>query len=219
MGQWFRTPRQKFWAAFLVVMTLAFGALTLASYGSGEQVMQQTYSESQFEKEELDTSQAGSFSLEERSLCMLEVEGLTLDQSWLWVKVMILDDQGRPVYDYKFDLSYYHGVEGGESWSEGSKDDYKVFVLPRGDYQVVTYAEDEPSSSGVAAFGGAPITFSNGYNTIDRNERIRVTVKKDVMLTRYYLTLLILFGVAMIGYFWIRSERSALEAPTSYDYQ
>lgn len=215
MSNWFRTPKQKLYAAFFGLMMVLFGVLTVASLGDGTPVWTSDFLESSFEQESADASQVGTFSLESKELCMLKVEGLTLDQSWLWVKVMILDEQERPVYDYTFNLSHYSGVEGGESWSEGDQDDYKVFVLPKGDYKVLVYGEDE--NPGSSASPSAPM-YSTGYTTIDRDETIRVTLTRDVLLTRYFLTLLILFTVLFIGYVWLRSERSKNEVPAYYDY-
>lgn len=217
MGSWFRTPKQKFYAAFFGVMMLLFGVLTAISAGDGTEVWSKTYSEAQFESESMSDQLVGNFEVDSREVCMVRVEGLTLDQSWLWVKVLILDEKSRPVHDYKFDLSYYHGVEGGESWSEGDKDDYKVFILPKGKYSVVVYGEDD-NPAGVTGKGGLSPLFSTGYTTVDRMEQIKVTVTKDVMLTRYFLGLFIVFLVLFFGYVYLRSERSKTEVPVYYDY-
>lgn len=218
MGSWFRTPKQKFYATFFGVIMLLFGVLTAISMGDGTEVWSKTYDETQFESESMDDKLVGNFEIDSREVCMVRVKGLTLDQSWLWVKVLILDEKSRPIHDYKFDLSYYHGVEGGESWSEGDQDDYKVFILPKGKYSVVIYGEDEnPAGAGSTSGSYAPM-FSSGYTTVDRLEKIQVTVTKDVMLTRYFLMLFIVFLTLLVGYVYIRSERSKTEVPVYYDY-
>lgn len=211
MRDWFITPKQKFYAAFLPVMTIIFFVLMMMSMGDGTPVLTKQYEEAQLEKEEAGEDLVGKFSLDSREVCMLKIEGLTLDQSWIWAKVLILDDKSRPVYDYSFNLSYYHGYEGGESWSEGDKDDYKVFTLPKGNYQVLVYAEDEKSKPGMRRR-----ISSNGYSTIDRNEKIKVIVTKGVVLTRYHMALFIIFFLITCIYFYIRSERSGYETP-GYD--
>ena len=48
------------------------------------------------------------------------------------------------------ELSYYEGVDGGENWSEGSKNDEIVFTdLPAGTYFLAEEAELDPNSPSV----------------------------------------------------------------------
>lgn len=204
MSAWFRTPAQKFAAASMVIMTITFGALMGYSFTTGTEVVNRLYPESIFELEEIKPEQAPTFTLDKRALCELEVTGETLNQSWVWVRTVVVDAQNRPVYTYSFNLSNYHGYEGGESWSEGKKSDDKVFLLPPGTYKVLLYGEDAKVSD--RPIGG------KGYYTIERNERLRLTVKRDIWLTRYFAILFGLFSTLTLIYFVLRSERSKTEA-------
>lgn len=215
MRDWFITPKQKFYAAFLSVMTCIFCVLMVMSLGDGTPIATKTFNESDFEKEAQAPEQALTFELKQRDVCMLKIKGLTLNQSWLWVKTLVLDEKDRPVFDYTFNLSYYHGTEGGESWSEGSKSDEKVFVLPKGKYKVLIFGEDEATPT--TRTSKFKFKYSNGYSTVERNEKVKVTITKNVTLTRYYMTFFIIFFIITCIFFYIRSERSKMETP-SYAY-
>jgi hypothetical protein len=218
MSGWFRTPKQKLYAAALSLLTLIFGVLmTVSLIGDGTEIFKKIYNETVFEEEEIAPANVGTFTLDSEKLCMLEVKGLTLDQSWLWVSTVILDEKDRPVLSYTFNLSYYHGYEGGESWSEGDKDDYKLFRLPAGSYKIMVHGEDEPSKTSTDPFAINTSAFaSNGYSTIDRHEAIQVRVTKGVWMTRYFLIMFLLFGTLLSIYCYIRSERSKYEAAPDY---
>lgn len=208
---WFITPKQKFYAGMLVLLTVIFGALTFVSLKDGAQVFNEKFYEAQFEQPQAKLENVKSFDLKSASLCRLDIKGLTLNQSWLWAKVTVLDEKNRPVLDYKFNLSYYHGYEGGESWSEGDKDDYKMMRLPKGKYRVMVYGEDEPDTSRPNRFA------RKGYSTINRNEAIQISVSSGVWMTRYFLILFIVFLCLTCLYFYIRSERSQYENPVTYE--
>lgn len=208
---WFITPKQKFYAGMLVVMTIIFGVLTGISTKGGTEIFKERFYEAQFEQQQAKPENVKSFTLSKKSLCKLGIKGLTLNQSWIWAKVTVLDEKDRPVLDYKFNLSYYHGYEGGESWSEGDKDDYKMVRLPKGKYRIMVYGEDEPDTSRPNRYA------RKGYATINRNETLQITVHSNVWMTRYFLTLFIIFGALMCIYFYIRSERSQYERPVTYE--
>lgn len=207
---WFHTPKQKFLAGFYLVMALLSCGLMIFSLFSGTEIVNKVFVESKFENEALKKEDAPSFTLKRRAVCELDIEGITLDQSWIWLKVMILDEQGRPVHDYAFNLSYYHGHEGGESWSEGDRDGSESFILPKGTYSVVVYGEDDKGTS-LTRRG------RQGYYTVERDERVRVQVRKGVWMTRYFLMLFLVFTGLFVGYIWLRSERAKFETPTTYD--
>lgn len=210
MQDWFRTPVQKFYAALLTLLTVCFGVLSIvSSVGNGTEVFNQSYTETIFEEEEISPSNIRTFELKEDALCQISVGGPNLDQSWLWASVVILDEKDRPVHQWTFDLSYYHGYEGGESWSEGKKDDYEVFRLPKGNYRVMVHGEDEPTPVATNPYG--IVAFNSGDGTVNRDEIIQVKIARGVWMTRYFVIMLILFGSLLALYCWIRSERSQYE--------
>ena len=44
-----------------------------------------------------------------------------VDNSWIGLDVALINDDTGQSEAVGVDVSYYHGYEGGESWSEGSK--------------------------------------------------------------------------------------------------
>ena len=61
-----------------------------------------------------------------------------LDNNWAYIEYDLLDATSqRSVAYLPAEISYYHGVEGGESWSEGRRSVSRTFVAPpAGSYQL-----------------------------------------------------------------------------------
>lgn len=58
-----------------------------------------------------------------------------LDNSWAYFNLALINDTDGHAYDFGREVSYYHGVDGGESWSEGSrKASATVPSVPAGRY-------------------------------------------------------------------------------------
>lgn len=59
----------------------------------------------------------------------------TVNNSWVSVNIDLTNEETGAEYNVYTDVSYYHGVDGGESWSEGSKKASKrIYGLPKGTY-------------------------------------------------------------------------------------
>ncbi|WP_332368127.1 hypothetical protein [Spirosoma telluris] len=72
----------------------------------------------------------------------------TLDNQWLELPVTLINEQSGRVYEFSKTLEYYHGVESGESWSEGTNDDDAVLSrIPAGRYHLNIYPAREPGQS------------------------------------------------------------------------
>jgi hypothetical protein len=101
-----------------------------------------------------------------------------LHNAWAWFDVDVVKAEEGDVLDFGKQVSYYSGVEGGESWSEGSRGASQVFkIQDTGSYRLRvsgTGGEGESLSEGFAGFG-AWIKVRTGY-----------------VLKRYYLFGLIL---------------------------
>jgi hypothetical protein len=58
-----------------------------------------------------------------------------VDNSWADLDVDLINDQSQEVESINVPIEYYNGVEDGESWSEGGKDqDATISSLPGGTY-------------------------------------------------------------------------------------
>lgn len=62
---------------------------------------------------------------------------------WIYLNYALINEDTGQAYDFGREVSYYYGVDGGESWSEGSKhDSVTVPSIPPGKY----YLRIEPES-------------------------------------------------------------------------
>lgn len=69
-----------------------------------------------------------------------------LDNAWMELEAQVVRDGDLVVQTYETGISYYHGSEGGESWSEGSRDkSYYIRIPEPGSYRIHVAA--------VSAFG------------------------------------------------------------------
>jgi hypothetical protein len=66
-----------------------------------------------------------------------------VDNRWIYLNLALINLETGQAYDFGREVSYYHGVDGGESWSEGSQSDSAVLPnVPAGQY----YLRIEPES-------------------------------------------------------------------------
>ncbi len=66
-----------------------------------------------------------------------------VNNNWIYLHLALINEEGQ-AYDFGREISYYHGVEGGERWSEGgTSDEASLPSIPAGKY----YLRIEPESS------------------------------------------------------------------------
>jgi len=69
----------------------------------------------------------------------------TLDNNWIGLEMMLVNKASGAAWPATRELSYYSGRDGGESWSEGSRDDEVVFRdVPPGTYYLTFDADLAP---------------------------------------------------------------------------
>lgn len=72
-----------------------------------------------------------------------------VNNSWIFLSMALINEETSTAYDFGREISYYHGVEGGESWSEGNvKDEATLPSIPAGRY----YLRIEPESESPAVY-------------------------------------------------------------------
>ena len=75
-----------------------------------------------------------------------------LDNNWAFFNLALIGADGT-AYDFAREVSYYHGVDGGEAWTEGSRSDRVMLpAIPPGRY----YLRVEPEREAY----GAPFSYS-----------------------------------------------------------
>ncbi len=155
----------------LSLATVVCGFLMIWSFLSGTYVDETVVPEREFEQESFNDPHL-TFELNRKTTVQLSFEGTTLDDSWVWIKALLVDSDNKVLGDYTVEMAEYDD-ENDDSWS-------KSIVLPKGQYKVLVHGEDAKRSQGW---------------TDEHTERVRVEVQKDFVLTRYSLIGFILFGI------------------------
>jgi hypothetical protein len=109
-----------------------------------------------------------------------------LDNSAVFLDIGLVNAQTGDVRDVGRELAYFHGVEDGESWREGSENDRVVLPsVPSGRYYLRVRPERDPTAQ---PFGGAPPPI-----------RYSVRVRRDVARPGYWL---LAFGLIALPSLW-----------------
>jgi hypothetical protein len=110
----------------------------------------------------------------------------TLDNQWLFVGYALVNDDTGQVYELGRDVSYYHGIEDGEAWSEGSRNDSVTLPeIPSGRYFLRIEPEGERFQV-VGQPGARPVTY-------------HVSVVRDVPTSIWLLLALVLLVLPPIA--------------------
>lgn len=73
----------------------------------------------------------------------------SLNNNWISLNLALVNKTTGTAWPTTREISYYHGVDEGESWSEGSADDEVSFVdIPAGKYALVIDPELSPETRG-----------------------------------------------------------------------
>ncbi len=112
-----------------------------------------------------------------KHLVELEIN-TNVNNSWVYYDISVIDEHNEEVYSLGKEISYYHGYEGGESWSEGSRQTSAFFKVSKaGDYLLLFNAPENRHS--VAT---------------------QVIIKEGVIRPYYFVWLLIFFFAASTLY-------------------
>lgn len=174
------------WTAFWLATAVCVGAFVLfAASASGEKVYEGGFD---FAATDAERSRVGEiFEVKGRTSNLEVTIDTNLEQRWSFVSMALIDADTDRALNFGRELSYYHGTEDGEGWSEGSK--YERLYVPRvpaGRY----YLRVEPETD-------APqLSF-------------RVTVRRDVPLKRLPLIALALLLVPAL---WASLRQDSFES-------
>ncbi len=165
------TPFQKQSPWVMTAFAVAFLLLALQAFSQqGKRIANMHFSRDDYAQEYL----TEPFEItSNRTLCRLELDG-EVNNGWVYLDVALLNEQEQAVLDFSIDCSYYHGVEGGESWSEGGPDSSKTFRVDQaGTYRFLVLGD-----------GGDGGTHA-----------VTLSVFEGTAISRYYL---ILFGMTLM---------------------
>jgi hypothetical protein len=91
------------------------------------------------------------FALTEGSFTRIEAEVPDLDNAWMAIDAALVRDEDTVVHAFDADVEYYHGREGGESWSEGDRDTSTLVAAPSGGaYRLLLHAVSGEGESSTA---------------------------------------------------------------------
>ena len=114
------------------------------------------------------------FELDGRQSAVRMETVATLENQWMDVGYALINEETGQTYEFARAVSYYHGGEDGESWSEGSPaDDVTLSRVPAGRY----FLRLEPEADRVAG----PI-------------RYRVTVVRDPPTSVWFIAAMVLLA-------------------------
>jgi hypothetical protein len=106
-----------------------------------------------------------SFELKGGSAPLKVEMSSAVDNSWASTEIGLVNEKTNEITTISQDLEYYHGVEDGESWSEGSGAKTVNFCgVPPGKYHFIISAEKEKST--VILTGSDPNVLSSSGNTV-----------------------------------------------------
>jgi len=123
----------KYWAALIVLLFI----VGLASFvtGGSRKVFEQNYQLPPLQNSDAtQTVFSEPFELTGRRNVSVSASA-PVDNSWLYVEGDLVNEETGLVQQFSLPIEYYHGVEDGESWSEGERDMRAVLsALPAGKY-------------------------------------------------------------------------------------
>ncbi len=140
---WAETHRRVcslFWKLALVAVVLQafFGLL-----GGGKVLLRQELTFSpQMAEDEVVTNE---FEVRDRPRKLTVRNSTSLDNNWIGLDLLLVNKASGQAWPAARELAYYHGNDGGESWSEGSRSDEVVFLdIPPGTYYLTVDPDIAP---------------------------------------------------------------------------
>ncbi len=165
LGLWFAIPTV---IIALAVFVLGGGSRLLTKRFSTQEVLNGAYSE--------------EFQVSGKNSMMALKLSSDQDNAWAWYDISVVKDE-QPIAILSKGISYYHGYEGGESWSEGSRSARAYFTLA----DPGTYRFYVEGTGGTGNNGNQP-----------QNRGVTFDLYEDVIVSRYFFILALVFlGAAL----------------------
>ncbi len=134
----------KYWLILLPVL-LIIGLIATIAGGSSERVMSTSYTLPALPN--ADGTQivfTDQFELRSRRNIRITAQSTGIDNTWLYMEGDLINDETGLVQSFPISVEYYHGVDEGESWTEGSTSgDDTVSAMPAGKYTMRLEAQWE----------------------------------------------------------------------------
>ena len=68
----------------------------------------------------------------------------SVNNDWVYVDLGLLDAQNKVIHEFGSTIQYYHGVDGGESWSEGNRfHEFHMKIPKAGNYRLIMMGQSQ----------------------------------------------------------------------------
>lgn len=173
------------WKSFWLAAAVCVGAYAVfAALASGSSVYEGSFAVAAGDLERSRVSEV--FEVKGRTSNLEVSIDTNLEQHWAYVSMALIDADTDQALDFGRELSFYNGVDDGESWSEGGRSEtFYVPSVPAGRY----YLRVEPETD------ASQLSF-------------RVAMKRDVPLKRLPL---IALGLLLLPAVWAGMRQSSFE--------
>jgi len=175
--------------AFAAGSLLVNGLLLLLCMGKGTEILSQSFSPDELTGEVL----SKPFRVSAADSVVKIRSRASVNNAWMALNLAVVEGDDKVVHLVEQDIEYYHGSEGGESWSEGSRKKTNYFRVPEaGVHHLLVHA--------VSASGSA--------TQADRCQHaLRVTVTEGAVRPTFFIlmsivSLVCLFGLAARYHAW-----------------
>ena len=127
--------RKMFWLFWKLLLAATVVQLAFVFVFSSQEVLNQKVVLSPHNDEASLTTH--EFVLKSRARSLRLTHDTDLENNWLGITSTLVEKTTGEAYQGSQEVSYYRGYDGGESWSEGSKDDSISFKdIPAGSYYI-----------------------------------------------------------------------------------
>jgi uncharacterized protein DUF4178 len=168
----------KCWSIFVLAAILVQVAFLLLS--ANQLVYQDAFAFHLEDREKARVTEV--FDLKGRTSNVVIRSKASVDNSWIYLNLALINEETGNGYDFGREISYYHGKDSSESWSEGSTSDEVVLPsVPAGRY----YMRVEPEAQ-------VP---SVNYS---------IQVYRDVPNWTFFFLALVAFSMFPVFYWWRR---------------
>ena len=172
-------------AAKIFLPITGVGALLLTLMGGGSEIADIRIA---------DMTKGGEVSFEAPStsrLMSIELEA-PLRNQWSWYDMTLVHDESGEEVEFGSGLQYYSGYSGGESWTEGSQSATLRFKPPQTGKYTLRVAN-------------APLdknTSSTDRKQFAQKVPLKIEVRQNVFVARYFWILTVLMGLAFGSLWW-----------------
>ena len=130
-----------------------------------------------------------------------------IDNDWLELQVVMINDDNGKLYETDKTIEFYHGVDGGESWSEGDRSVEAIISgVPSGNYHLNIYPFNNKTKDSVAT--GSVSTFNIA---VEQNVFLSSNFWPMLLLLLFYPTIQIIRKYKFENTLWFETGYTTLK--------